>query len=281
MRPVATYTYRDATGLPLRRKLRFPPKEFAWQTHNLASDTWTWGSADPTSTLYNLHLIAADQPETVYCVEGEKDADTLTALGLIAVTSGNAGSWRRHHSAQLHDHGCKVAVVLPDHDDAGERHAFDVVRKNLGIGIPTKIVRLPGLADHEDVSDFIAHGGTRENLLTYTDNANLVTLTDLPAVDADSRSRSSNGHHRQHDALLIQLYREKLNLAPNARGQVKALCPFHVDANPSLSVDLNRLIWYCHGCCIGGGPVEFYLKWQGLNGRTMSRRCAWGRLKAT
>lgn len=279
MTPNAVYLYRSSAGVPLRRKLRFERKQFAWQSYDPATDTWTWGARDATSTLYNLHLLAASRPETVLVTEGEKDADAVIALGLLAVTSGAAGSWRRHHSEQLHAHSCTLAVVLPDHDSIGEAHAFDIAEQNLVMGIPTKIVHLPGLSEHEDVSDFLERGGTREQLLGYARCTTPITLADLPSSPPE-RPRSPSGAFAQN-AGLIALYREKLNLPPTARGRIKVRCPFHADANPSLAVDLTQLVWYCHGCRIGGGPVDFYVKWKAKEGQTVSRRFAWHRLKAT
>jgi hypothetical protein len=290
--PAAVYTYYDAVGRMLRRKLRFEfvdasgarAKTFAWQTYDPSSDTWTLGARDATSTLYNLHLIASARPAVLYVVEGEKNADDVTALGLVGVTSGNARSWRRHHSEQLRACGCGVCIILPDADDPGERHAFDVAHQNLVAGIRTKIVRLPNLAAHEDVSDFLDRGGDREDLVGYAKLAKYITLADLPANE-DARARTfSKGarQHRQHDPRLIELYREKLKLPRTARGRMMVVCPFHVDADPSLSLDLDRLIWYCHGCQTGGGPAEFYMQWQKLHGgRTMTRGFVWQRLSAT
>lgn len=37
-------------------------------------------------------------------------------------------------------------------------------------------------------------------------------------------------------------------------------CPFHPDSNPSCSVDLDRQLWYCHVCHIGGSVVDYVLK---------------------
>jgi hypothetical protein len=69
------------------------------------------------------------------------------------------------------------------------------------LSIPTRIVHLPDLADGEDVSDFLDRGGTREQILMHTKMTKLITVAEVPAAGAASRSRSRNGHHRRHDAL--------------------------------------------------------------------------------
>ena len=59
------------------------------------SGNWTQFK-EPTFTegkpLYNLHLMANNPDKTIWLVEGEKCADALTKLGLIATTSGGATS---------------------------------------------------------------------------------------------------------------------------------------------------------------------------------------------
>ena len=47
------------------------------------------------------------------------------------------------------------------------------------------------------------------------------------------------------------------NLKPAGNGQLKGLCPFHDDKNPSLSVNLTTGSWYCFACVEGGGPENF------------------------
>jgi len=39
----------------------------------------------------------------------------------------------------------------------------------------------------------------------------------------------------------------------------QALCPFHSDKNPSLSVTPRKGLWYCHACNIGGDAIKFIM----------------------
>lgn len=43
-----------------------------------------------------------------------------------------------------------------------------------------------------------------------------------------------------------------------------ALCPFHDDHNPSLSVDPIKNVWHCFGCDAGGTVIDFVMKKEGL-----------------
>lgn len=42
--------------------------------------------------------------------------------------------------------------------------------------------------------------------------------------------------------------------------QIKIVCPFHGDINPSMKVDFENGSWYCFGCQDGGGPEKFVSK---------------------
>ncbi|MCX7971674.1 MAG: DNA primase [bacterium] len=44
-----------------------------------------------------------------------------------------------------------------------------------------------------------------------------------------------------------------------------SLCPFHPDSQPSLSIDLERGLWYCFGCNKGGDIFNFIMEMEGCN----------------
>lgn len=73
--------------------------------------------------LYNLHLITKELDKTVFIVEGEKCADALTKLGLLATTSGGAQSAKNTNWQILAN---RKVVIWPDNDDAGLQYATDV-----------------------------------------------------------------------------------------------------------------------------------------------------------
>src|SRR5437016_5544975 len=43
------------------------------------------------------------------------------------------------------------------------------------------------------------------------------------------------------------------------------LCPFHVDKNPSFSVNESKQVFYCHGCGESGDVIDFVRKLDGVN----------------
>lgn len=168
---VATYDYRDEHGSLLYQVVRLDPKGFRQRRPDPAGG-WNWKLSGVRRVLYRLpELLAAAPGAPVFVVEGEKDADALIALGLTATTNAQgAGKFR-----QLAKHACDVlagrtVIVLPDNDDPGRAHARDVERALLGAAT-VRVLELPGLPPKGDVSDWLAAGGTREDLLALAAGA--------------------------------------------------------------------------------------------------------------
>lgn len=161
-RIVATYSYRDERGTLLFEAVRYEPKGFAVRQPD-GNGGYINSIKGVRRVLYNLPEILAAQPDRpVLVVEGEKDADRLTALGLIATTCvSGAGKWRDEYSEQVRGHN---VVLIPDNDDAGHIHCDKVALSLTGIAASVKIVELPGLPPKGDVSDYLDAGNTLEDL---------------------------------------------------------------------------------------------------------------------
>jgi len=255
------FVYCDAGGTPLRRKWKYINKYYEWEHFVFETGRWVRGAPDntATSTLYRLESIAKERPEVVVVCEGEKDAkNTVTKLGLPAVTSGAARSWGSHHSQQLKDHGCRFALISPHRDHVGMLSAQQTARHNLSFGIRSKIIELPGLAEHEDITDWIERGGSREDFLRLADQVEWITEADLP-VEVEKPKRQPDSNYK-YDTRLNNYYFDTLKLSKNSTGHLMVICPFHVDTDPSLSLDLTRGLWFCFGCDEGGGVIDFYQK---------------------
>ena len=104
--------------------IRYEPKNFVQQ---LADGSWKLG--DVRRVLYRLSEVVAavEKGETVFVVEGEKDADALARLGVVATCNvGGAGKWLDSYASDLI--GATV-VVIADKDEQGRKHAKDVAQK--------------------------------------------------------------------------------------------------------------------------------------------------------
>src|SRR5262249_26474054 len=125
---------------------------------------WLWNLNGVSRVLYRLpRLLAASSEETVFVAEGEKDVATLERLGLLATTNpGGAGKWRPEFNETLRD---RHVVILPDNDPPRETHANHVARHLPRIAASLQILRMPDLPGKGDVSDWVAAGGDRDDLL--------------------------------------------------------------------------------------------------------------------
>jgi hypothetical protein len=119
------------------------------------------------SCVYNYDLVAEAiaKGETIFIPEGEKQCDNMQKIGLIAVTNplgAGHGKWKQAYSECF---TWANVVVLPDNDEVGRVHAAEIVDGLKNITKSIRVLDLPGLPIKGDVSDWIASGGTREELL--------------------------------------------------------------------------------------------------------------------
>jgi hypothetical protein len=181
---LTAYVYRDAAGVARFRKVRnLPGREPRfWLEQSDGNDGWNKGTKGvDTGIIYRADEVARAiaAGRMVLVAEGEKDCDSLRALGFVATCNahgasemGKAPKWKPHHSAQLK--GADV-VVLNDNDAPGYAHA-DATCK-LSIGVAKRVRRLdlalhwPNAPKGGDVSDWLAQGHTREELATLIEDA--------------------------------------------------------------------------------------------------------------
>jgi putative DNA primase/helicase len=158
-----TYDYTDEKGAVLFQVVRWIPKGFS-QRRPKADGGWTNQLADVRRVLYQLQALADASriEEPIFVVEGEKDADRLQALGVLATTSPmGAGHWRPEYSTSLRG---RDVFILPDNDEPGERHANQVARSLVGVAKEIRVIRLSNLPPKGDVSDWLDAGHTLDDL---------------------------------------------------------------------------------------------------------------------
>lgn len=151
---VAAYDYRDEGGRLLYQVVRYEPKDFR-QRRPDGKGGWLWDLEGVERVPYRLPEILARPEQPVIVVEGEKDADTLAALGFLATTNaGGAGKWTRDLGGYFK--GRRVAV-LPDNDAPGRDHAALVAGCLLVHGAASvRVVHLPYSQEKDDVTDYLA-----------------------------------------------------------------------------------------------------------------------------
>jgi hypothetical protein len=143
------YPYRDEHGALLFEVVRRPGKRFAQRIPDGAGD-WVWKLGDTRRVLYRLpELIASDPNKPVWITEGEKDADTLAARGIISTCNptgaGKFGVVADSARVVLRD---RDVVIVADRDKPGEAHALDVAARLQDVARSVRIV--VARAPHKD-----------------------------------------------------------------------------------------------------------------------------------
>ena len=153
---VARYNYTDRKGTLLFQVVRYKPKDFR-QRRPDGKGGWKWSVPPELRTLYRLPEVhAANSSRRIYIVEGEKDANALRKLGLVATCNPmGAGKWEQKYSKILR--GKRVAII-GDNDPAGQAHAQRVAEELNQAGIKVRVIFSP--EPYKDPAEWIAAGAT-------------------------------------------------------------------------------------------------------------------------
>ncbi len=219
-REAAVYEYERADGTPAFEVVRFElrpdfpryidvpshqRKTFRARRHapehpDARRDGYLWRISDlPESdrVLFQLPrvLAAVQAGGRVWLVEGEKDVLTLETWG-CAVTTPPAGKWLTAHAEALMGEPGRQeyppeVVILPDNDEAGRTKAEERARSLRAVGLPVRIVSLPGLPERGDVTDWAEDGGTLRELEELADAVPLWTSVDDAEEDEEPKRRRS------------------------------------------------------------------------------------------
>lgn len=165
-RLVATYRYQDESGTLLYEVLRYEPKDFRQRA---ASGKWSLVGVPRVP--YGLPSLreAIGTGRLILYVEGEKDVETARSLGFTATThAGGAAGWRPEYAAFLT--GADI-VLIPDNDGAGREMAEKIAAAIGPVARRVRVVRLPGVPVHGDLTDWHQAGGTKEELTALIENS--------------------------------------------------------------------------------------------------------------
>lgn len=182
LKPVKGYRYTDRDGNPLYEVIRYQ-FELADGTFERTKDGglkktfrqrrpdgrggYIWNLDGIGHTIYRHPQVeqAIERRDLILFPEGEKDVETLEAMGFVATTnSGGAQHWSEAHAA--HFKGADV-VLFPDNDDAGRAGAQKKLESLKAVAHSVRILDLSRYWDappKSDVTDWVAAGGTMEQL---------------------------------------------------------------------------------------------------------------------
>jgi 5S rRNA maturation endonuclease (ribonuclease M5) len=172
------YDYRDEQGNLLFQVGRKVPKGFT-QRRPDGKGGWLYSLNRTRRVVYHLPELIGRPNETIWIVEGEKDADRLAALELVTTTNPmGAGKWLNEYSESFRG---RDVVIVPDNDQPGLAHARNVAQDLKGTTRSIKIVRLSELPDKGDVSDWLNAGHTKDELIRLADETPIhETASDTP-----------------------------------------------------------------------------------------------------
>lgn len=173
---VDEYIYLDADGDQYLMVERTADKQFP-QSH------WTgreWkpgkpklpnGQWAPKIPYFLPQLIAAPPDETIFITEGEKDALRLMDCDLTATCASEA-KWN-DPALNKWFVGRKRVFVFEDNDAKGRAYARQVAAHLVKIVGEVRIVKLPGLKQRQDVSDWLDAGHDKAALLAECEKADV------------------------------------------------------------------------------------------------------------
>jgi putative DNA primase/helicase len=141
------HDYEDEKGQTLFQVVRYIPKGFS-QRRPDGKGGWVNSLGDVRRVLCNLPtLLETPMDQVVFIVEGEKDVDSMTYAGIVAVTNpGGAGKWAglvaKDPSFQEPLRGRRVGI-MGDNDEPGRKNARMIAESLLGVASEVRIVDTP------------------------------------------------------------------------------------------------------------------------------------------
>jgi RecA-family ATPase len=177
---VKSYDYSSPDGHLLYQVRRYQhryvkgEKKFVQLHRDPDNNEWLNG-AGPVKVVYRWPDLVARPDADVYFTEGEKDADRLTELGLLATTVAGQ-NWSSAAAEALRD---RNVHVLEDNDEDGRSNSEAAAEALAGIAKSVRIVRLPGLKHKGDVSDWLDAGHTVEEVVEVASSAPTLALIPL------------------------------------------------------------------------------------------------------
>ena len=263
------HEYKDGNGRLLYTVVKFPNKEFRrLRTDVTGKEVWNW---------HGIKQVPYRWPDikdhrAIIFVEGEKDADNLHDIDLVATTiAGGSNAWspllkKQQDFPEKYFSGFDQVFIIPDNDESGKKFAQETGEHIREFVSKVWIVNIPNLSKGGDVTDYLSHipkEKQKDSLLTLIEanktpfvlesaELDLNKSWDFDNLNVDEfltesqRSETVNDIKEVHQKIISQL--KGVSRSGNT---VNAICPTHEDRKPSLSVTLeaDKILMRCHSGC--------------------------------
>jgi hypothetical protein len=179
--------------------------------------------------LYGIERLTGTP--TVIVTEGEKAAEALLAIGVQAVGT-VTGASATPGTAALAELTGRHVVPWPDNDGVGRSHMEGIGAGLVGIAAAVSMINWVDAPEHGDAADFIAAGGTREDVEALIDGARPLSAVGGPGpAPAQPEGASTKRSHRSAADLIVGLAMDRYDLARSEDGE-----PFAIDrAGPNVA----------------------------------------------
>jgi hypothetical protein len=232
-RIAAVYSYEDENRQVLFETVRWSPKGFSQRRPDGAGGH-LWNMKGVRLVPFALpEILVADPGATIFIVEGEKDVLALRERGLVATCNPmGAGKWRRVADEARKILKGRPLAVLPDNDDPGRKHGEEIVDSLKGYASSIRLVALPGLPAHGDVSDWLAAGHSAEELQRLVAGA--------PNRGGPANDNSGSGKVSAATALVRMAEDAELFHSPDGRTWVTVTVDNHEETHALESQSFGR-----------------------------------------
>jgi hypothetical protein len=155
--PTAIYSYTDESGQELYQNCRYETDKLGnrlskktFRQRHKVGEAWAYSLNGCRRVPYNFQALVTE-PNAIWDCEGEKDAETLKSLGLVA-TSTNKECFGELHKFCLG----KVVIVCEDNDEPGRKKAEEKAEAYWNAGAETvKVLTFRDMPEKSDVTDWI------------------------------------------------------------------------------------------------------------------------------
>lgn len=244
-----SHVYIDETGKPIAVKFVYTKADGSkWCEWNRVENNGTLkkGLSDLNIPLYNLSTVK-EEANTIYIVEGEKDADTVTSMGFVATTFPHH-AWKDEYVNYLKG---KNIIVIKDIDEAGERYANQAINAVLPMAKTVKKIdpatMCEGLPDNGDISDVAKILGAekaKQALENAVSTASIITQK-IKNVNSNE-AKSKQGKSERFTPEILTAYFEENNISIRKNEITKAIDiqGFESENREDLPTNIVPLIYF-------------------------------------